>query len=374
MKKTSTFYICVLLFLMVAVISSGTISTIIRNANAETASEYWDRDFQKANISIKSTKGKLYAYIVLLFNENPHFVNLIQEGSISPEMLQKEGFHVKEYKNYLETTKNAELRKLTELVFNLYQNPGKFNDKALEAIQEDLSKQNVILRFSKIKNHGSEKIYLDYCIFGRKEPINISHPLFEIQEKLSNIQPYIYYDEFSTSNSTFYFDMIYINPDEVNNDYLIAQNLINGKNIDSMFFVGAKVNDNIKYCILHAFSKSLNIKNEILQMFIIHEITHKILNNQYKYFDQVTGEEMALLSTIYHNPYLGLAVLYSYLDYSRINPHWIAAMNIVRFIANKTGRQGLVDDLSDLKYLPINEIKRLIKEDFNMILKNIKNH
>jgi hypothetical protein len=76
--------------------------------------------------------------------------------------------------------------------------------------------------------------------------------------------------------------MIYINPDEVNNDYQIAQNIINGKNIDSMFFVGARINDNIKYCIGHAFRKSGNIKNEILQMFIIHEITHKILNNHYQ--------------------------------------------------------------------------------------------
>ncbi len=341
-------------------------------AYAEISPDYWDRDLHKNNISIKSIRGKLYAHIVLLFNENPHFVNLIQEDSIPPEILQKEGFHIKEYTNYMETIRSTDIRKIVELMLNIYQHPNRFNDKALETAQEELTRHNIILRFSRIKNSGSEKIVLDYCIFGRKEPISISHPLFEIQEKLFNIQPYIYYDEFSTSNSTFYFDMIYINPDEVNNDYQIAQNLISGRNVDSMFFVGARINDNIKYCITHAFRKSANIKNEILQMFIIHEMTHKILNNHYHFYDQITGEEMALLSTIYHNPYLGLSVLYSYLDYNRINPHRIAAMNIVRFIANKTGKSGFIDEPSDLKLQNINDIKRMAREHFNSIVKTIK--
>ena len=341
-------------------------------AYSEIMSEYWDRDFHKNNISIKSIKGKLYAYIVLLFNENPHFINLIQEDSISPEVMQKEGFHLKEYMNYMESVKNPEMKKLVELMHNIYLYPAKFNERVLEGVAEELVKQNVILRFSKIKNAGNEKIVLDYCIFGKKEPVNISHPLFEIQEKIFNIQPYIYYDEFSTSNSTFYFDMIYINPDEVNNDYLIARNIINGRNIDSMFFVGAKVNDDIKYCITRAFSKSGNIKNDILQMFIVHEITHKILNNHYRYFDQITGEEMSLLSTIYHNPYLGLSVLYAYLDYNRINPHRIAAMNFVRFVANKSGKQGLAEDPSDIKLFSLIDIKRFAREHFNDILKSIK--
>ena len=107
-------------------------------------------------------------------------------------------------------------------------------------------------------------------------------------------------------------------------------------------------------------------------MFIIHEITHKILNNQYKYYDQVTGEELALLSTIYQNPYLGLSVLYSYLDYNRINPHRIAAMNIIRFISNKTGKAGLVDEPGGVKTLAIAEIRQMTKERFDSIVKNLK--
>ncbi|MBN2039865.1 MAG: hypothetical protein JW864_07490 [Spirochaetes bacterium] len=334
--------------------------------------EYWDREFRKQHISIKSVTGKLYASIVLLFNENPHFINLIQEGSVSSDMIQMNGFHIKEYKNYLETIKNSNIRKLADLMFDVYMNPGKFDKKSLERIQGDLENHNIILRFSKITNAGSEKIVLDYCIFGRKEPVQVSHPFFESKEKIFNIQPFIYYDEFSTSNSTFYFDMIYINPDEVHNDYLIAKNIISGKNVEPMFFVGARINDNIKYCLANAFRKKGDIKTEILQMFIVHEITHKILNNHYGYFDQAVGEEIALLSTIYLNPFLGLSVMYSYLDYSRINPHRIAAMNSVRYIAKKTGKMELIDDPSGVKYLNLNEIKKYTKERFIHLVKNLK--
>jgi hypothetical protein len=351
------------------------IINIIQNTHvhSEVSTDYWDNDFQKNHVSIKSVRGKFYAYIVLLFNENQHFINLIQEDSISVEMMQKDGFHVKEYRNYIRTIKDRSVKNLAEVMYNIYIYPAKFNNRVLNKIQEKLAGLNIILRFSRVKSLGGERIVLDYCIFGKKEPVNISHPLFiDFNERIYNIQPFIYYDEFSTSNSTFYFDMIYINPDEVNNDCLIAQNIINGNNINHMFFVGARINDDIRYCIARAFGKSGDIKQEIFHMFIVHEITHKILNNRYNYFDQVTGEELALVSTIYLNPYLGLSVLYSYLDYSQINPHRIAAMNIIKFMANKTGKLELVDNPSVAKYFSTNEISYLIKDHFHNLIKNIK--
>ena len=325
-------------------------------------------------INIRSTDGKLYAYIVLLFNENPHFVNLIQEDSISSEMLQTEGFHIREYDNYLKSIKIPEIKKMAEAMLNIYYYPKKSDDKYLESMAEKLTKNNIILRFSRDRNLGKERIVLDYCIFGIKKSLDITHPLFNVsvKEKIYNIQPLIYYDEFSTSNSTFYFDMIYINPEEVENDYLIAKKVLAGENVSSMFFVGSSVNNDIKYCIARAFDNKAAIKNEIFRMFEIHELTHKILNNHYDYFDQVSGEELSLSSTIFSNPYLGLSVMYSYLEYNPINPHRIAAMNYVRFIANKTGNLELIDDPSNLKNLQISEIKKYTKEHFEAILKNLK--
>ncbi len=346
-------------------ISSGPIS-------AEITSGYWDNAFRQNLINIRSSNGKLYAYIVLLFNENPHFVNLIQEDSISPQMIQKVGFHIREFNNYLYSIKNSEIKRIAKLTLDIYNSPKDFDKKQLDLISDDLIKHNVILRFSKDRNLGTERIVLDYCIFGIKKPIDITHPLFNIKEKIYNIQPLIYYDEFSTSNSTFYFDMIYINPEEVHNDYVIANKILHGDDVYSMFFVGASVNSDIKYCIARAFRNKKHIKNEILKMFKIHELTHKILNNHYDYFDQVTGEELSLTSTIYSNPYLGLSVLYSYLEYNPINPHRIAAMNYIRFVANITGKLEMIDNVSSLKYLPLAKIKKLTKLHFNSLIKNLK--
>ena len=57
--------------------------------------EYSSTPHYRTNlVNIRNTRGKLYAHIVLLFNENPHFVNLIQENSIPLKAMQKEGFHL----------------------------------------------------------------------------------------------------------------------------------------------------------------------------------------------------------------------------------------------------------------------------------------
>ncbi|HPQ52106.1 MAG TPA: hypothetical protein PK253_02580 [Spirochaetota bacterium] len=322
-------------------------------------------------INIRNTNGKFYAYIVLLFNENPHFVNLIQEGTVSLKEMQKEGFHVVAYRNYLKSLNNQQYKKFADLMFDVYLYPEKFNRRKLKTIEKKLERKNIILRFSRSSRRQSEKIILDYCIFGKKELLSIAHPLFQKKEKIYNIQPFIYYDEFSTSNSTFYFDMVYINPEEVYNDLVIAKRVMMGKNVDSMFFVGSRVTEDIKYCLRRAFPNILSIKREIWKMFVVHELTHKILNNHYNYYDQISGEELALCSTIYLNPYLGLSVLYSYLDYSVTNPHRNAALNIIRYIAEVSDKENLVEYQSLLKYMPAGMLTKFAKDRFDILLRNL---
>ncbi len=333
---------------------------------------YHLHDYRINIINIRNTKGKFYAFVVLLFNENPHFVNLIQENSIPLQTMQKEGFHVVEYRNYLNTIIDGDVKGLAQKVFDVYLYPEKFSDSRLKAIEDQLERNNVILRFSRDSGATPPRINLDYCIYGQKKLVNIAHPLFNIREKIYNIQPFIYYDEFSTSNSTFYFDMIYINPEEVENDYVIAKNVIQGKSVESMFFVGSRVTEDIKYCLMRAFRNVYAIKSEIWRMFELHELTHKILNNHYNYFDQVTGEELALLTTIYSNPYLGLSVLFSYLDYSVTNPHRNAALNVIRHIARETKKLNLVENPSMIKYLPVDDIMRLSRLRFDTVVKNLR--
>ncbi|MDY6970317.1 MAG: hypothetical protein SVR08_16915 [Spirochaetota bacterium] len=341
-------------------------------SNARNISDYWSQDFSPNIINIRNNNGQLYAYIVLLFNENPHFVNLIQEDSISLKMMQEKNFHLNEYRRYINKIKKQNLKKMAQIMLKIYLDPIKFDSKSLKAIQKALTKYNIILRFSKVSLTNKNKVILDYCIYGNKEFVNIVHPLFKIKENIYNIQPFIYYDEFSTSNSTFYFDMIYINPEEVHNDYIIAKKILEGEKVDSMFFVGSRITDDIKYCIAKAFLNSKTIKAKILEMFEIHELTHKILNNHYNCSDQVTGEELALLSTIYSNTYLGLSVMYSYLNYNIINPHRIAAMNFIRFVSNKLGRFDIINNPSLLKHIHHSELKKFVLEHFTSIVHDLR--
>ena len=107
-------------------------------------------------------------------------------------------------------------------------------------------------------------------------------------------------------------------------------------------------------------------------MFIIHELTHKVLNNKYNNFDQVQGEELSLGSTIFYNPLLGLSVLFSYLNYNAINPHRVAAMNYVRFISKSTGKPDMMENPGLVKFLTQGELQNLAKRHFSANLKTYK--
>ncbi|HNX24791.1 MAG TPA: hypothetical protein PKG60_12145, partial [Spirochaetota bacterium] len=178
----------------------------------EFPSEY---KYRYSGVSIKTVNGKFYAYIVLLFNENPHFVNLIQKGTVSLKEIGVEGFHVKAYRSYLTTIQDAKHLEECELILKVFLEPDLFSDTFLRQLENNLAKRNIILKFYREGVFKGAQITLDYCIYGEKIKIDIRHPLFDSNDEMYYIKPYIYYDEFSTSNSTFYYDMIYINPDEV---------------------------------------------------------------------------------------------------------------------------------------------------------------
>lgn len=327
--------------------------------------DFWGQDYREAESgNIRSVNGKFYAYIVLLFNENPHFVNLIQKDSIPPKLMGTEGFHIAAYRSYLKTLSSTSLESLATTMLNIYTDPSAFSDARLDYFEGLLTRHGIVLKFARNANTGGTRISLDYCIYGRKSEVTVKHPLMETSDKIYNIRPFLYYDEFSTSNSTFYYDMIYISMDEVINDSIIASQIIAGKTVRTMFFVGSRITDDIKYCIQKAFTKKSNIKNEIWETFVIHELTHKMINNRYHYFDQVNGEELALMSTIYAKPYLGLAIMYSYLSYNSVNPHRIAAANFIKFVADKTGKKELVSKPELVKTLPPNEIRSIARDYF----------
>mgnify|MGYP001289004823 FL=1 len=346
--------------------------------SSESFSEVYHNDFpseykyRQSGANIKTVNGKFYAYTVLLFNDNPHFVNLIQKGTISLKEIGIEGFNIKAYRNYLATIQDNKLTEEAELVLKIYLEPDMFNNTRLRQVENYLAKRNIILKFYREGSFKGATITLDYCIYGEKVRIDIKHPLFHFNEEMFYIKPYIYYDEFSTSNSTFYYDMIYINPDEVTNDYIIAKNIVNGKDIKSMFFNGSKVTDDIKQCLVAAFRNQASIRADIWKMFVIHELTHKIMNNHYNNYDQITGEEIALSSTIYSNPHLGLSIMYSYLNYGKMNPHRMAAMNYITYLSEVSGKKEYVVNPSLIKNMAVDKLKEYTKNHFYLCLNKLK--
>lgn len=365
-KINFRFYLSAVIFLLF-ISPSGLSADIFQN---EYPVEY---RYRYSGASIKTVNGKFYAYIVLLFNENPHFVNLIQKGTISMKEIGNEGFSVKAYRNYMTTLQDQKLNDEAGLILRVFLEPDHFNDIRLKQIENSLVRRNIVLKFYREGVYKGARLTLDYCIYGEKVKIDITHPFLETTEEMFYIKPYIYYDEFSTSNSTFYHDMIYINPDEVYNDYIIAKNIISGKDIKSMFFVGSKVTEDIKYCVIMAFKDKAQIRDEIWRMFVIHELTHKYLNNQLNNYDQVTGEEISLSSTIYSNPYLGLSVMYSYLNYGSLNPHRMAAMNYITFLAESSGNRELVNNPGQIKNIPPDKLKEITKNHFYHCINKLKN-
>ncbi len=137
--------------------------------------------------------------------------------------------------------------------------------------------------------------------------------------------------------------------------------------------MGSKVTEDIKQCIIMAFKDKPAIREEIWRMFVIHELTHKYLNNQLNNFDQVTGEEISLSSTIYANPYLGLSVMYSYLNYGSLNPHRMAAMNYITFISENSGNRELLTNPGMIKNLSSEKMKELTKNHFYHCINKLKN-
>jgi hypothetical protein len=64
--------------------------------------------------------------------------------------------------------------------------------------------------------------------------------------------------------------------------------------------------------------------------------------------------------------------MYSYLDYNSVNPHRIAALNYIRFIAQQSGDRRLIDNPSLVKDLPTNRLLQLTRDHF-FALKRVLN-
>ncbi len=324
-KKQNILYIVIIILLLFADASAG------QNNSIEDQPEFSMSPYSTQNYKqiLSTENGLLYAYLVMLFNNNPHFLNVILDNyNNTPEIED----YKKNFRKYIKGL-SGEYKVLAESLILLYESPSAFTRDRIVKIENDLEKHQIIAKFIFEENQYS----LDYCILGRKSLITIEHPFLISNHNIYNIQPIIHYDEFYSSNSTFYHDLVYIDLNEVTNDAEISMNILNGQSTSEKYFVGARVNEDIEICIKKAFPSGGDVYTEIKRIFIVHEMTHKIINNRFDYYNRIVEEELAIASTIYDNPYLGLSVVYSYLNYHYVHsPHRIAGLKFLRFVADET--------------------------------------
>ncbi|MDA3900399.1 MAG: hypothetical protein PF637_07755 [Spirochaetes bacterium] len=306
---------------------------------------------------LSTSNGTYYSYIVLLFNENPHFINILMDLTITTE--SNVSFE-KLYLLYLNRNKELPFYSLAKQLHRLYRNPGSFDDATLREMEKKLESYDIVLRFVNI----AQGLTLDYCIYGRKEVVKEFHPFLENDQQIYNIIPTIYYDEFFSSNSTFYRDLIYIDGNEVKNDYNIALLVKKSAALKGFYYIGSEVTPDIQFCLMNAALDSGDLEKRIERVFIVHELTHKIVNNNYKYYNSIIEEELAIASTMFVDPYLGLSALYSYLNYYRYSPHRIAALKFIKFSSRSLGRPTMAYNPSELKDVSPDALKLLAQNYF----------
>lgn len=343
-------YAMLFCLMLLSLLQAETFDQLIQNAeiDPDSVSPYSTQDYK--NI-LSTPDGRLYAYTVLLFNNNPHFLNVLDNKLYAST---DENQYAELFEKYIRTLPKDE-RKIPENMLLLFKNPSALQEEDINKLEDDMEKHSVIAKFIEEENG---EYTLDYCIFGSKELVTIEHPFLLSTHKIYCIQPFILYDEFYSSNSTFYHDLIYIDANEVKNDAMISREILKNSPIQDSYYVGAKVNEDIRVSIKRAFPSGGDVEADIRRIFIIHEMTHKVINNRFNYYNRIVEEELAIASTMYANPFLGLSVVYSYLNYNYVHsPHRIAALKFLRFAAEDTEDSAFLYNPSKMRTLSADQLR-----------------
>jgi hypothetical protein len=331
--------------------------------SSQNVSPFTKMDYQAM---LSTPDGFLYSYIVLIFSNNPHFLNIINNDDFS-SLDNSDYLHL--FEKYKAEIRDEKLNILLNSVYTLAVHPEKMTNLEINEIERKLEEHKIIAKFVREEN----TYILDYCIFGKRKKITIQHPFLISKHDIYTIEPLIQYDEFFSSNSTFYHDLIYIDDYEVENDSHILNVILEGKTPEDLYYVGAKITDDIKTCTKKSFPSGGDTKHSLKRIFIIHELTHKIINTRYGYYNSIVEEELAIASTIYDNPYLGLSVVYSYLNYNYTHsPHRIAALKFLRFTAEDTDDTSFLYNPSKLKMLSADQLRYLAYRYFYSRMKLVE--
>ncbi len=313
-----------------------------------------------------SANGKLYSYIFMLINENPYFVNIITNNSVSTGSMN-EGFEVELYRKYVETISDKKLKGLAQQIFHIYNNPPGNSTTLLANIEKLLLQYDIIAKLTIGKWYdGRPRLISDYMIFGVKEKIQVKHPFFSDTSHIYSVKPKIHYDEMTSSNNTFYKDLIYIHEQDVHDDVLVINLILaNNKNY-TMYLNGGLVNQDVEFWAKGAFAGGRVIEQEVRNIQTIYLLTIKLLESRYPLYDKKLVHGMAMASTIFNNPCLGMSYLHAYNSYKKDDPRYSAAQDLLKYLtANNSNENGAGE--KDIKQLKDSFIRQVVKQYFNIL-------
>ena len=313
---------------------------------------------------------KLYAHMMLLYNENVHFVNKIETEKISAnELFEDEAVNHSRYIKYMNSIKDAKLKSLADKLLHIYKNINDNNAENLTTVEKSLEKENILTKF--VIENGSNRVSVDYIFYGKREKLTVKSPFFKDSDDCYNIIPFIRYDEFSTTNTTFHKNHIFIKNDEMIYDYKTLMDILSGKNSISTF-LGVPIDNNIKKAVSKAYSEKNCTFKDIRRLTEILLITMKLGTDKLQITKTELNRACGISAVINDSPYEGLIILFAYLQYNKKTEYSIAAKNFIKFASEKTGNMSISDDPSLLITLEKNELKSIANEYFLNISKNRK--
>lgn len=312
---------------------------------------------------------KLYAYMILLFNENPHYVKQFENVPITSADLNDEVFNQTRYIKYMNTVSDKKIKSLAEELLNVYKNINSYSSENLSAIEAALEKENILAKFTSKKEMSSS--CFDYIIYGRREKLTGKSLLFNDESDYYNIIPLYKYDDLSSSCVTFYDHCIYIKSEEIMYDQITFLDILSGKN-SIQGYLGVPLNDNIRRAVRKAYAEKKCTLNSVRKSAESLLLGMQIAKDKLKIDKPELVRAFGISSVIYDSPYEGLIPLFAYLQYHKKTEYNIAGKSFLKFASDKTGDKSIPDYPSVLCSMTKEELKSIATDYHLYLMKNYK--
>ncbi len=310
---------------------------------------------------------KLYAYMMLLFNENVHLVNKIETEKITVnELFQNESVNHTRFIKYMNSINDMKIRLLAQGMFEYFKDRNSFTPEKINTLAKSLEDINILVKFNINNNSGN---FVDYLLFGKREKLTTRSPFFKDEVDYYNIIPFLHYDDLTTSSVTIYPNCIYINMREAAYDHKVFLDILSGKNSIAQY-LGVSIDDNIRCAVKKAYPVKKCSINDVRRLSESLLLGMQIAREKLNIKELPLSRAFGITSAIYDSPYEGLILLFAYLQYDKKTDYAVSAKSFVKFVSDKTGNKLITEDPSILCSMGKAELKNIADEYYLYLIKN----